>query len=49
MSAQGDALRFAARAGYVAALRDGRIQRASTVAPRKGKGSYTRRTKHAHR
>jgi stalled ribosome alternative rescue factor ArfA len=34
------------RAQQVAALRDGRKNRATRFQPKKGKGSYTRKTKH---
>ena len=39
-------MRAAAHARYVADLRDGRRQRATTTPARKGAGSYRRRPKH---
>lgn len=38
--------RRAQHEAYVAALRDGRKQRAHTFTPKKGKGSYRRTPKH---
>lgn len=40
------AIRTANRARTVADMRDGRRQIATFIAPRKGKGSYTRNIKH---
>lgn len=40
------ALRVGLGADRVADLRDGRVQRSHTFRPKKGRGSYTRRSKH---
>lgn len=39
-------MRQAARDKTVADLREGRVQRAHVIAPKKGRGSYTRKNKH---
>lgn len=39
------AIRQAARERTLADLREGRVQRAAVIPPRKGKGSYTRKGK----
>ena len=41
-----DSARKKAREDYLSALRDGRKQRANTFKPSKGKGSYSRKSKH---
>lgn len=40
------AARNKAREDYVDSLRDGRRQRSNTFRPKKGKGSYQRKSKH---
>jgi hypothetical protein len=42
-------MRAIAHARYVADLRDGRRQRATTIPAKRGPGSYRRRDKHAGR
>lgn len=49
MSAQSEAIRSAAREGYVASLREGRRERAVTIPAKRGKGSYRRSEKHRNR
>ena len=41
-----EGMRAVAHARYVADLRDGRVQRATTIPARKGKGSYRRKGKY---